>query len=156
MNYFIALLVFLILINLLPAYSAQDPNNNQNITDKELQDLLKEYKELRKSKGWFTGGKEWNKELDAWDGRLHNIMGTLGQVLGNVKYTKKDIINLMGEPDAIYNKSGNKPPHVMGKEYSYGEDNEHLIYLWRGWHDYLYFVCQDGKVISSGWYFAYE
>jgi hypothetical protein len=147
-------ILFLIIINLLPCYAAGECN------DKDLNLLLEEYKELREKKGWFEGGHEWNKELDSWDGRFHTLMAELGEILGNSKYTEKDIINLMGEPDAIYREGDKKPPHIMEKEYKPGGykdiDKEQLIYFWRGWHDYLYFVCQNGKVIYSDWYFAYE
>ncbi len=150
----INIILFFIILNFLPCYSAGERN------DTELESLLEEYKAFRCQKGWFNGGKEWNKNLDSWDGRYHIVMVKLGDFLGNSKYTENDIINLMGEPDMIYNKEKEKPPHIMEKEYKPGGyediDKEHLIYFWRGFHDYLYFVCQNGTVIYSDWYFAYE
>jgi hypothetical protein len=50
--------------------------------------------------------------------------------------TKEQLIKVMGKPDAA--------------------ENDKLIYFWRGRHDYLFFVCLNGVVSKSGWYYALE
>jgi hypothetical protein len=45
-------------------------------------------------------------------------------------------------------KAGRK---VEGKS-----DREYLIYFWRGWHDFLFFISEDGLIVDYGWWFAYE
>jgi hypothetical protein len=31
-----------------------------------------------------------------------------------------------------------------------------LIYFWRGWHDFLFFISEEGVIVDHGWWFAYE
>lgn len=35
-------------------------------------------------------------------------------------------------------------------------DREYLIYFWRGWHDFLFFITEKGVIVDHGWWFAYE
>jgi uncharacterized lipoprotein YbaY len=101
--------------------------------------LAREYQELRTQKGHWYGGA-FNPDLDSPGGRLREIMGALGETLGQPPFQKNQIVALMGEPDSIVDKDG----------------AEQLIYLWRNWHDYLYFVCRDGSVSSFNWWYAWE
>jgi len=107
--------------------------------EKSTAELSEEYRVLRNRKGHYNGGV-WDDDLDRWGGRMHSVMVQLGQNLGTPGRGESDITGLMGEPDSIRTVKG----------------DTHLIYLWRGWHDYLYFVCRNGKVKESLWYFAYE
>jgi len=113
--------------------------SEQGSGERSNAELADEYRTLRKKKGHFNGG-EWADDLDRWDGRMHSVMAQLGQNLGTPEHTESEITGLMGEPDSR--------PTVNG--------DTHLIYLWRGWHDYLYFICRNGRVKESRWYFAYE
>jgi putative lipoprotein len=101
--------------------------------------LAREYQELRTQKGHWNGGT-FNPDLDSPGGRLRVIMGALGETLGQPPFQKNQIVALMGEPDSIVDKDG----------------AEQLIYLWRNWHDYLYFVCSQGAVVSFSWWYAWE
>ncbi|HEV2839934.1 MAG TPA: hypothetical protein VGW39_01290 [Chthoniobacterales bacterium] len=35
-------------------------------------------------------------------------------------------------------------------------DRKYLIYFWRGWHDFLFFITEKGVIVDHGWWFAYE
>ncbi|MHC9543010.1 MAG: hypothetical protein AB9903_26160 [Vulcanimicrobiota bacterium] len=113
--------------------------SEQGGREKSTAELAEEYRALRNKKGHYNGGV-WDDDLDHWGGRMHSVMVQLGQNLGTPGRGESDITGLMGEPDSIRTVKG----------------DTHLIYLWRGWHDYLYFVCCNGKVKESRWYFAFE
>jgi len=125
---------------------------------KKVLELAKQYRELRKVKGYFTGG-EWNDDVDSSRGRLYTILDELRKALGNPSYKRADIVLLMGEPDAILAHDSKEylfqrgTPDLAGKG---GAEKNLLVYFWRGWHDYLYFVCQDEAIQEAGWYFALE
>jgi hypothetical protein len=97
--------------------------------DEKTLGLIKEYRELRRGKGHFSGGA-WNAELDSAGGKMVSIMTELGEKIGTPGYRCDEIIHLLGAPDA---------------ERKHGAD-EHIIYFWRGWHDYLYFICENGTL----------
>ncbi|KAF9274374.1 hypothetical protein BGZ68_000731 [Mortierella alpina] len=54
--------------------------------------------------------------------------------------------------DVLMWLKGNEPETTPPIEYEY------LVYMWRGYHDYLWFrVDRDAdKVVASDWYHAYE
>lgn len=105
----------------------------------EIMKLTNQYKQLRDKRKSLPDGK-WDNELDNFGCLLQTTLERLGKLLGNSAYTKTDIINIMGKPDEVLFKN----------------KTERLVYFWRGWHDYLYFVCKDGVVQEHRWYFAYE
>ena len=117
----------------------EKPEVKKAMEEKEILELCRVYKELRKKQGHFSGG-EWDDDLDSYWGKLHITLGELGTALGHPPYTRADIVRYMGEPDSVRRQ----------------DEEEHLIYFWRGWHDYLYFVCRNGAVQECRWYFAYE
>ena len=100
----------------------------------KLTSLGREYQELRKQKGHFTGGGEWNDAVDRWDGRKHQVMAELDKML--VGQGTETLLAVMGQPDA--------------------RDGTHWVYYWRGRHDYLFFDCQGGKIVRSDWWMAGE
>lgn len=101
----------------------------------QLQELGQEYQELRKQKGHFSGGGEWNPAVDRWAGRKHEVMAELGKALGPGQ-TSETLLAVMGEPDA--------------------REGSHWLYFWRGRHDYLFFDCRAGKILKSEWWMAGE
>ncbi|MFC1743666.1 hypothetical protein ACFL35_06700 [Candidatus Riflebacteria bacterium] len=111
----------------------------QKTVDKETISLANEYKNLRKQPSHWKGGK-WNDDIDKFGERMNIVLREPGKRLGNTGSTKSQLIELMGEPDA-------------GRQ---EDDRELLIYFWRGWHDYLYFICKEGNIQKAKWYFAYE
>ena len=113
-----------------------------------IDSLAKVYRSLREQHQKQKSG-EFNKDLDAWDGRMHHVMEELGKRLGTPGYTKNDIVSFMGKPDTVMVVRGledkTPPTEVI-----------HLVYFWRGWHDYLFFACQKDTIMKAGWYFAGE
>jgi hypothetical protein len=113
-----------------------------------IDSLAKEYHSLR-SKHKKQKPGTFNKDLDAWDGRMHAVMNDLGSRLGTPGHTKSDIVRIMGKPDAVL-------PIRDPEEKNKAPEETRLVYFWRGWHDYLFFVCRKDSVIKSDWYFAGE
>jgi len=129
---------------------------------KDIARLAREFRELRLVGGHFSGGA-WNDDTDRWGGKLHKVMTQLGELLGNPRYRKADICTLMGKPDKLVAKDGSEESlgHYasIGSPYTPSQRDakeEHLVYRWRGYHDYLYFVSYDSVIREAKWYFALE
>lgn len=101
--------------------------------------LTREFQELRKVKGHWQGGDS-NPEVDSPRGRMRLVMGALAETLGRLPMAKDDLVSLMGLPDET---------RTAGSE-------EQLVYLWRNWHDYVYFVIRDGTLAGFQWWYAWE
>ena len=43
-----------------------------------------------------------------------------------------------------------------GRSVEERSDREYLIYFWRGWHDFIFFISEKGVIVDHGWWFAYE
>jgi hypothetical protein len=99
----------------------------------DLAGLGAEYQELRKQTGHFSGG-EWNAAVDRWNGRKHQLMTQLGELLAPGSTAR--LLEVMGEPDA--------------------REGSNWLYYWRGRHDYLFFRCEQGQIVKSGWWMAGE
>jgi hypothetical protein len=108
----------------------------------ELPVKAETFRQLRLLKGHFTGGT-WNADTDAFNGKRHQVMLALEQLLHDQTVTRAELVALLGEPDAVRPT----PDGAIG---------EQLIYFWRGWHDYLFFTVSDGQPLRAEWYFAYE
>jgi hypothetical protein len=113
-----------------------------------IDSLAQAYRSLREQHQKQKSG-EFNKDLDAWNGRMHLVMEELGERLGTPGHTKNDIVSIMGKPDTVIVARGQE-----GKTPTIGEI--HLVYFWRGWHDYLFFICQKDTIMKADWYFAGE
>jgi len=81
---------------------------------------------------------------------MHEVMAELGERLGSSQHTSKEVIALLGPPDETLSSGSDH----SGKPVPKGET--HLIYWWRGGHDYQYFVVKNGIVVSANWYRALE
>lgn len=123
-----------------------------------VEEIADEFKKIHRIKGHFDGGT-WNDEVDKWMGPKHRLMIKLGLRLAGGKYEKSDIIKLLDQPDLIAGKgdhlfelivSQNRYDPLTATSY------EFLVYYWRGRHDFLFFTCQDGVIINSGWWYAGE
>lgn len=110
--------------------------------------LAAEYRQLRAIQGWFDGGDEFIDKVDRWGGRKHELMQLLGRHLGDGTHPQAEVEDLLGAPD-----------RVVGPGEPYWQPHQAdrlLIYTWRGYHDYMYFIVQDGKVLGVDWWMAYE
>ena len=130
----------------------------EEINKLPLEELSKKYQEMREKRK--QSGTKWNKEFDNWNSQLHHILTELGLRLGNSSYSKADIKELLGAPDLIKTNEDNdftQRLYLSSDSNFIKEKNvEYLVYYWRGSHDFLYFICKDGVVQKSSWYFAYE
>lgn len=158
-------ILILIIISLLPTsldtLQNKAPVGEQPTLTKEVKILINTYHELRDRRRHLPAGT-WDKDLDD---QLHDALSTLGKELGHPPYSKKFILKWMGKPDAIYNQpqmhgfldiyerefriAGKRPPPVKGKR-------EYLVYHWRGGHDFMFFISEEGIIVDHGWWFAYE
>lgn len=115
--------------------------------ESETEMLAREFRQLRTIRGWFSGGDHFIPEVDSWQGRKHFVMARLGELLGDGRHTAAQAEELLGPPDAVRSQGDRLMP---------GPEERYLVYHWRGWHDFLYFACQDGKITRSDWWMAYE
>lgn len=125
--------------------------------DDNINALAKQYSQLRVRQKALPAGT-FDKELRSAGGQLEKVLAELGSQLGKPTYRQEDIIRFMGQPDAI-KSAGEYQPHSIAPNEQAGKipnDAILLIYFWRGWHDYLYFVSQNGVIQSAHWYFAGE
>jgi hypothetical protein len=74
------------------------------------------------------------------------------------------VVEYLGQPDAItgnremsnylgiYHRASRKSARKVTPR----RDRKYLIYSWRGWHDFLFFISEEGIMVDHGWWFAYE
>ena len=132
-------------------------------TEGRVAKLAREYRELRVKRRQLAPGTRL-KELDDAGGRLEQVLSDLGVELGHPPHTKKTVIALLGRPDAI--RGHREMSKFLGvyyrerrktsREVDQRRDRKYLIYFWRGWHDFLFFISEGGLIIDHGWWFAYE
>lgn len=126
--------------------------------DKSINALVEQYAQLRTRQKALPAGV-FDKELSGSRGQLGKVLTELGEQLGKPDYRQEDIIRFMGKPDAIKMAGEFQPRSISDDTYTTGiipEGEMLLIYFWRGWHDYLYFVSKDGIIQRAQWYFAGE
>lgn len=114
------------------------------------------FRELRPIKGQFEGGG-WVEEVDAWNGRKHQLMQDIADELNRARHSEADIIQLLGEPDQTIQK-GEELYSTLYPEPSQttGVSAQILIYHWRGNHDYLFLISEDDVVTQIDWWYAGE
>lgn len=128
------------------------------MTATPVEDIAIEFKRLRAVKGHFDGG-DWNVDVDEWMGLKHQLMIELGSCLGRGEYSESEVIRLLDSPDAIAREGDEFFDLVSDQAEFQGPVTgpyQLMIYYWRGTHDFLYFVSQDGAIVSSGWWYAGE
>lgn len=89
-------------------------------------------------------------ELRRWGGPCHATMSRLGQRLASEHPPAREVLSLLGAPDKTL--SAGDDHH--GKPVPPGQT--YLIYWWRGGHDYLFFVVEHDRIVSSDWWHAWE
>lgn len=115
-----------------------------------LQELSSQYQQLRSIQGHFQGGT-WQDRIDRWAGQKHQVMTELGEALGRAGTPESEVLRWMGQPDERASPGSLSWAAVRPEQ---GE--QLLIYCWRGHHDFLYFLCQQDRVVRSGWWMAGE
>ena len=159
-----SLLVSLIL--LLPgasfAQSKELDDRCRGLNDK-ISALISDYKALRERRARLPEGV-YDKDLRDHGGRLHRVLASLGKELGHAPFTRQQIVECVGAPDDV--KNGEQMGRFLdiyhrelkkaGREIVENEGREYLIYHWRGGHDFLFFINENGAIVDHGWWFAYE
>lgn len=126
--------------------------------------LVSQYKVLRDRRLTATAPGIFDKDLQGHGGKLHRVLSALGVELGHPPHTKKNVVNCLGKPDAVRNNARmrkfleiyNRELRKTGRKTEDKSDREYLIYFWRGWHDFLFFISRRGMIVDHGWWFAYE
>lgn len=125
--------------------------------------LIGQYKELKERRRRLPSGER-EEELSNDGGKLNKVLSSLGAELGRPPYTRKTIVACLGAPDAIKNHRQmtpllgvyNRQLEKAGRKIVKKSDRQYLIYFWRGWHDFLFFISEGGLIVDHGWWFAYE
>ena len=131
--------------------------------DPKALELIGQYKELREKRGRLAQAK-FDEDLQADGGRLSRVLSELGVLLGHPPQTKQIIKTCLGQPDAVRNHRQMQPLlgiyhrelEKAGRRVVEKNNREYLIYFWRGWHDFIFFISEDGRIVDHGWWFAYE
>jgi len=166
-NFILALVAVLIFTQCARAQSHHSAKrcNEQN---KEIVSLIRQYQVLRDRRRQLraggVGGGVFDADLDSDKGKLHEVLYKLGAELGQGHDTKEKIIKCLGEPDATKNEKQmnglleiyKREKRIAGQKVKEYRNPEYLIYFWRGWHDFLFFISEDGLIVDHGWWFAYE
>ena len=141
-----------------PARANDSTEGRRNLSVKAA-DLARQYRELRARRRHLAPGVRLN-ELDDSGGRLERVLSALGVELGHPPNTRTMIVESLGEPDAIL--GNRKMTKFLGiyertrRKSAHKSDRKYLIYFWRGWHDFLFFISEGDVIVDHGWWFAYE
>lgn len=82
---------------------------------------------------------------DQWNSDLYKIMNFFYVQFGAEGTPISEILKYMGMPDGT-----DKELYDVGIELDSGESA--LMYCWRSYHDFLYFVYEDNKIKYAKWY----
>jgi hypothetical protein len=131
--------------------------------DRKTAALVSQYQELRNKRRQLPQG-EYDVDLNDDQGRLHEVLSSLGVELGHSPYTKEKLLRCLGKPDALRSsrQMGNfldiyhRELRKAGRKIEVKRNREYLIYFWRGWHDFIFFISEGGVIVDHGWWFAYE
>jgi hypothetical protein len=142
---------------------AKDSAEECRGVDEKTAALISQYRDLRDKRRRLPPGT-FDRDLSAAGGKLSKVLSSLGVELGRAPYTKQNIVSCLGEPDAVKNQK--QMGHLLdlydrdlrkaGRKVGQKSGREYLVYFWRGWHDFLFFVSEDGRVVDHGWWFAYD
>jgi hypothetical protein len=111
----------------------------KDLTVYSFHKLGKEYQRLKEKK---------MKCCDNFGSDFHKIMQALSEKFDSTSADTSYIIKIMGTPDA----------REVPKQYgNFNKPEEKIfVYWWRSWHDFLYFISENGKVKYAKFFYAYE
>jgi hypothetical protein len=148
----------------LPVARANPSGSQCQGLDKNVVGLIEQYKELRERRRNLPAGA-YDKDLRDHGGKLHRVLEALAAELGHPPTTKTVIVACLGEPDAIHTQV--EMARYLGtyererkkagrRELNVKPGREYLVYHWRGGHDFMFFVSEEGLIVDHGWWFAFE
>lgn len=137
-------ILLLCLMAIVPALARTSPQTKQSM---ELQQKAAQFRAYRI--GLRQDEERKRPELRNWNGPVHNIFSDVERLIEAGRYTSREVVELLGEPDWTF-KTGSH----QGIRVARGET--HLAYWWRGGHDYIYFIIRRGRVARSSWWHAGE
>lgn len=163
MKYLAAACVIIVLLSGGSPARANDSIEQRKDLSSRVAGLARDYRELRVKRRQLSPGARL-KELDDYEGRLHQTLSALGAELGHPPRTERVVVECLGQPDAIFgnremsNYLGiyNRTWRGSTRKVNQRNDRKYLIYFWRGWHDFLFFISEGGIMVDHGWWFAYE
>ncbi len=163
MKYSIVTLALMLLFTSLSLAQPKASDDRCQGLNERVAALVNEYRELRHKRRELQQGTR-DKDLDDDRGRLHAVLSSLGVELGRRPFTKGNIVVCLGESDAVrrggqmrqYLEIYNRVLRKAGRKVKERGNREYLIYFWRGWHDFLFFISEGGAIVDHGWWFAYE
>lgn len=115
-----------------------------------------EWTQLRQARGHFAGG-EWHQDLDAWQGRKHQLMQELAERVLAARSDTPAVLALLGEPDSKV--TVNQADYVDWQRRTEWQGRPGPLlwsYHWRGQHDQLLVSFSEGQVSAVGWLYAWE
>lgn len=130
------------------AFSSVGLGQSRVGTGKDFESLAADYVRMRSERDGAPD--ERIPRLSDWGAAMHTTMSDLGERAVAERVRERRLVALLGEPDKIA-RSGDRhatvrvPPH-----------EHHVLYWWRGGHDYLYFVIRRGRVADARWWYAGE
>ncbi|TRX74613.1 hypothetical protein [Pseudomonas mangiferae] len=118
--------------------------------------LATDFATLRQTRGHFDGAP-WNAELDAWQGRKHQVMQALLARVRQGGYDAARVRTLLGAPDETWPAGDPEGAALRDQvEWQGRPAGELWAYHWRGRHDRLLFAFERGRLRASGWLYAGE
>jgi hypothetical protein len=126
-------------------HAAPQPNV---AVDSELAQLASQFRVYRNE--LRTEQQPRRPELRDWNGPVHGVMSEVGERLQRGHYRARQVKSLLGKPDRVI-AAGNRHNGVV-----VGRNESHLVYWWRGGHDYLYLIVRHGRVAEARWWYAGE
>jgi hypothetical protein len=139
-----AFLLLLFMISFTPLSISQKANDTccvSNIREQGIQNasvlsLSKEFKRLKSLE---------NSCCHKWNSDLHQIMSKLAILLGKEGTSITEVNKYMGKPNA-----NEKTLPEGAVKIQKGE--KLLVYTWRGYHDFVYFVYKNNKIKYADWF----
>lgn len=118
--------------------------------------LAAEWAQLRQQRGHFDGSP-WRQDLDAWQGRKHQVLQELAERLLSERPDETGARALMGEPDRQVAPGTAEHADWLHRTEWRGEPGGLLwSYHWRGEHDQLLVAFAGERVVAVGWLYAWE
>jgi hypothetical protein len=153
-----AILILILLTGCAGEFDAPAPSTPPPPIQGPIREQANEFRELREIEGHFDGG-DWNDDVDRWMGKKHVLMIELGERLGTGAYSQSQVVDLLGEPDAVAREGDALYDRIRDRGEFVGPSGEveaFLVYHWRGEHDFLYLIVREEAILGAGWWYAGE